>query len=44
MIAINKIREEKAAFIDLAQKMWDHPETAYNEVKAAEWTAELMKG
>ena len=44
MIAINKIREEKATFIDLAQKMWDHPETAYNEVKAAEWTAELMKG
>jgi len=43
MIAINKIREEKAKFVDLAQKMWDNPETAYNEVKAAAWTAELMK-
>ncbi len=44
MIAIHKIREEKAKFVELAQKMWDNPETAYNEVKAAAWTAELMKG
>lgn len=42
-IAIQKIREEKEKFIDLAQKMWENPETAYNEVKACAWTAELMK-
>lgn len=41
--AMNKIREEKQSFIDLAQKMWEEPETAFNEVKACEWTAEVLK-
>ena len=42
-IAINKIDAESAKMIELAQKMWNEPETAYNEVKAAAWTAELLK-
>ena len=39
-IGIQKIRQEKEKFVDLAQKMWDVPETAYNEVNACKWTAE----
>ena len=42
-IAIDKIRQEKDNLIGLAQKMWDKPEVAYNEVNACEWTAELLK-
>ncbi|MCF0150494.1 MAG: amidohydrolase [Firmicutes bacterium] len=42
-IAINKIDAESAKMIDLAQKMWDTPETAYNEVNACKWTAEILK-
>ena len=41
--AINKIEQEKDTLIELAQKMWDNPETAYNEVNACEWTAEVLK-
>ncbi len=41
--AIDKIREEKQSFIDLTQKMWEEPETAFNEVKACEWTAEVLE-
>ena len=41
--AINKIEQEKDTLIELAQKMWDKPETAYNEVNACEWTAEVLK-
>ncbi|MDD6316566.1 MAG: amidohydrolase, partial [Clostridia bacterium] len=42
-IAINKIKQEEAKLVELAQKMWDCPETAYNEVNACAWTAELLK-
>ncbi|MBR5283846.1 MAG: amidohydrolase [Clostridia bacterium] len=42
-IGINKIRQEKDKFVDLAQKMWDVPETAYNEVNACKWTAALLQ-
>ncbi|MBQ2327084.1 MAG: amidohydrolase [Clostridia bacterium] len=42
-IAIEKIRNEKETFIDLAQKMWDNPEVGYNEVKACAWTAEVLE-
>jgi aminobenzoyl-glutamate utilization protein B len=42
-IAVKKIREEKDTLIGLAQKMWDNPETAYNEVNACAWTAEVLK-
>ena len=42
-IAINKIKQEEAKLVELAQKMWDVPETAYNEVNACAWTAEILK-
>ena len=42
-IAVNKIKQEEAKLVGLAQKMWDCPETAYNEVNACAWTAELLK-
>ena len=42
-IAAKKIEQEKDTLIGLAQKMWDKPEVAYNEVNACEWTAELLK-
>ncbi|MEA4919613.1 MAG: amidohydrolase [Clostridiaceae bacterium] len=41
--AIKKIDQEEKTFIGLAHKMWEHPETAYNEVNACEWTAEVLK-
>ena len=41
--AIRKIEAEKENLIGLAHKMWVEPETAYNEVKAARWTAEMLK-
>ncbi len=28
---------------NLARKIWEHPETAFNEVKACEWTAEFLR-
>ena len=42
-IAINAIEAKSEQLIDLAQKMWDEPETAYNEVKACQWAAEVLK-
>ena len=33
-IAINNIKLEEAKLVELAQKMGDCPETAYNEVNA----------
>ena len=42
-IAINAIEAKSEELIGLAQKMWDEPETAYNEVKAAQWVAEILK-
>ena len=42
-IAKAEIDKKSQSLIDLAHKMWDKPETAYNEVKACEWTAEVLK-
>ena len=42
-VAIEKIRKEQEKFIALAKKLWECPETAYNEVNACKWTAELLK-
>ena len=42
-IAKAEIDKQSQSLIDLAHKMWDKPETAYNEVKACEWTAEVLK-
>ncbi|MBQ3062745.1 MAG: amidohydrolase [Clostridia bacterium] len=41
--AYNVIDKEADKLIDLAQKMWHEPETAYNEVKACAWLAEALK-
>ena len=37
------LEKEEGRLVELAQKMWDCPETAYNEVNACKWTAELLK-
>lgn len=42
-IAANKIEQERDALIELAQKMWDTPETAFKEVNACKWTAEILE-
>ena len=41
--AIRTIDAEQEKLVGLAQKMWDCPETAFNEVHASAWTAELLK-
>ena len=41
--AIRKIDAEQEKLIGLSKKMWEHPETAYNEVEASKWTAEILK-
>jgi len=42
-IATQKIDQEKEVLIALAQKMWDHPETAFKEVNTCQWTAEILE-
>lgn len=42
-IAIQTVDRNAEILTDLAKKIWEHPETAFNEVKACEWTAELLK-
>ena len=42
-IATKAIEKNEKLLTDLAKKIWDHPETAYNEVKACEWTAEVLR-
>ena len=39
-IAIDK---QADAFIDLAYKIWQNPETGWNEHKAVDWTAALLR-
>ncbi|MEA4919615.1 MAG: amidohydrolase [Clostridiaceae bacterium] len=40
----NEIDKEEKKLVELAQKMWENPETAYNEVNACKWMAEVLKG
>ena len=42
-IAIKEIEKQSEVLTELAHKMWEEPETAYNEVKACQWTAEVLK-
>jgi len=42
-VATEYIKKESPVFLDLAQKMWDNPETAWKEVKACAWTAEVLE-
>ncbi|MCI8934555.1 MAG: amidohydrolase [Clostridiaceae bacterium] len=42
-VAIKAVEQNEKVLVDLAKKIWEHPETAYNEVKACEWTAEVLR-
>ena len=42
-VAYNMIDNEAAKLTALSDKIWEYPETAYNEVKACEWIAEALK-
>ena len=42
-IAIQTVEQNAEILTDLAKKIWENPETAFNEVKACEWTAEVLK-
>ena len=42
-IATRTVDENAEILTDLAKKIWEYPETAFNEVKACEWTAEVLK-
>ena len=41
-IATKAVEQNEAVLTDLAKKIWDCPETAFNEVKACEWTAQVL--
>ena len=41
--AIHKIEQEEGKLVELARKLWEHPETAYNEVKACAWFSEALR-
>ena len=42
-IAADYIAENSKPVLEVVRRMWAEPETAWNEVKAAQWNAELMK-
>ena len=42
-IATKAVEQNAEILTDLAKKIWEHPETAFHEVKACEWTAEVLK-
>ena len=42
-VATRTVDQNAEILTDLAKKIWDHPETAFNEVKACEWTAEVLR-
>ena len=42
-IAVKAIEKNEKLLTDLAKKIWEYPEIAYNEVKACQWTAEVLK-
>ena len=42
-IATKAVEQNEAVLTDLAKKIWDCPETAFNEVKACEWTAQVLR-
>ena len=42
-VATRAVDQNAEILTDLAKKIWDHPETAFNEVQACEWTAEVLR-
>ena len=42
-IATKAVEKNEAILTDLAKRIWDNPKTAFNEVKACEWPAEVRR-
>ena len=42
-VATKAVDQNEEILVNLAKKIWDYPETAFHEVKACEWTAEVLK-
>lgn len=42
-IAADYILKNSESVLDIVRRMWDEPETAWNEVNAARWNAELLE-
>lgn len=42
-IAIKAVDQNAKVLTDLANKIWNHPEVAYDEVQACKWTAEVLR-
>ena len=42
-IALNEIEAKKELLIGLSRNIWENPEVGYQEVKASQWSAELLE-
>lgn len=42
-IAVKSVDQNAKMLTDLAKKIWNHPELAYNEVQACQWMAEELR-
>ena len=42
-IALQEIDTQQELLVDLAKKIWANPEVGYQEVKASEWTAQVLE-
>lgn len=42
-VATRAVDQNAEILTGLAEKIWENPETAFNEVKACEWTAEVLR-
>ena len=42
-IALKAVDQNAQVLTDLANKIWNHPEVAYDEVKACQWIAEVLR-
>ncbi len=40
--AAGGVAQAADALVELSERMWDHPETAFEEERAATWTADLL--
>ena len=41
--ALRSLDEKAGVLFSVSDSIWDNPETAFNEVKACEWTAEVLR-
>lgn len=42
-ISSQEIDDKSGLLSELSRRIWEHPETAFQEVKASQWTAELLE-